>query len=107
MRDCLVCKERSKWPGHGTTVSSLWSVDDDATQTLMVEFYRRLWDKDHPLGSFSAAETQLEMLRRYNPREKQLIDRGRGLEPDTSPLNVNGRLSPKYWAAFELSGDWR
>src|SRR5262249_50869948 len=36
--------------GARTTITSLWSVDDAATQTLMVEFYKRLWDKDHPVG---------------------------------------------------------
>jgi len=94
--------------GARTTVSSLWSVDDAATQTLMTEFYKRLWDKEHPLGKLEALrQAQLEMLRRYDPRAKKLVDRGRGLELDTEPSDNNGHLSPKYWAAFELSGDWR
>jgi CHAT domain-containing protein len=95
--------------GARTTVSSLWSVDDAATQTMMIEFYSRLWDNEHPLGKLEALrQAQLEMLRRYDPRTKKLVDRGRGLEePDTSASNPGGRLSPKYWAAFDLSGDWR
>ena len=74
----------------------------------MTEFYKRLWDKVHPLGKLEALrQAQLEMLHHYDPRTKKLVDRGRGLELDTEPSDDNGRLSPKYWAAFELSGDWR
>ena len=74
----------------------------------MIEFYKRIWAQEHPLGKLEALrQAQLEMLHNYNPRTKKLVDRGRGLELDSEPLDNNGRLSPKYWAAFELSGDWR
>ncbi len=94
--------------GAKTTVTSLWSVDDGATQTLMTEFYKRLWNKDHVLGKLEALrQAQLEMLDRYDPHAQKLVDRGRGIELDTPVTDGNGRLSPRYWAAFELSGDWR
>jgi CHAT domain-containing protein len=99
--------------GARACVSSLWSVDDAATQCLMNEFYKRLWDKDHPVGKLEALrQAQLEMLRRYDPRAEKLVDRGRGIELDpasseTASNRGGDRLSPKYWAAFELSGDWR
>jgi CHAT domain-containing protein len=104
--------------GARTTVTSLWSVDDAATQTLMSEFYSRLWDRQHPLGKLAALrEAQLAMLQHYDPRTKQLVHRapdlGRGAVEVDSPAadadqtKTHGRLSPKYWAAFELSGDWR
>jgi len=94
--------------GARTTISSLWSVDDAATQTMMSQFYSKLWDKDQPLGKLEALhQAQLEMLRHYDPQTQKLVDRGRGLELDTLPSDNGGRLSPKYWAAFQLSGDWR
>ena len=75
---------------------------------MMNQFYKRLWDKDHPVGKLEALrQAQLEMIRRYDPRAEKLVDRGRGIDLDTRPLIPGHRLSPKYWAAFELSGDWR
>jgi hypothetical protein len=74
----------------------------------MVEFYKRLWDKEHPLVKLAAIQpVQLEMLHHYDPRAKKMVDQGRGLKLDSVPLCSNGGLSPKYWAASELSGDWR
>jgi len=92
--------------GARTTATSLWSVDDNATQTLMVEFYKRLWDKDYPLGKLEALrQAQLAMLHSYDPHSGKIANRG--LELDEAPTSTTERLSPRYWAAFELSGDWR
>ena len=94
--------------GARSCVSSLWSVDDAATQCIMNQFYKRLWDRDHPVGKLEALrQAQLEMIRRYDPRAQKLVDRGRGIDLDTTSVDTSHRLSPKYWAAFELSGDWR
>jgi hypothetical protein len=57
--------------GVRTTIASLWKVDDDATQALMVEFYRNLWEKK--LGKLeSLRQAQLTMLREYDPKTKRL-----------------------------------
>ncbi len=94
--------------GAQTTITSLWSVDDAATQTLMVEFYKRLWDKDHPMGKLEALrQAQLELLHHYDPRTAKLVEQSRGLDLGTETSATFAHLSPKYWAAFVLSGDWR
>lgn len=90
--------------GAKTAITSLWKVDDEATQVLMREFYSNLWGKK--LGKYeSLRQAQLRMLREYDPHAKKLVARGLDLPEgnDRGP----GRGSPFYWAAFVLSGDWR
>jgi CHAT domain-containing protein len=88
--------------GANTCVTSLWKVDEPATQVLMTEFYKNLWEKRlGRLDSLRAA--QLAMLRQYNPKEQKL--RGLDLAEDNTMRPKRG--SPHYWSAFVLSGDWR
>jgi len=73
--------------GVRTVVSSLWQVKDESTTTLMLSFYRNLWQRRQ--GKLEALRNaQLEMLAR-NRREHQ------------------GHALPRTWGAFVLSGDWR
>ena len=97
--------------GARSVVASLWKVEDDATLTLMTEFYTNFWQKK--MSKLDALrEAQLTMLRGYNPQTGELT---RCLGGKTVPLDPNkkaadsatARLSPRYWAAFQLSGDWR
>jgi CHAT domain-containing protein/Tfp pilus assembly protein PilF len=94
--------------GARTVVASLWKVDDRATQVLMQEFYANLWHKGH--GKLQALrEAQLAMLRHYDlqagtlrgPQERTRTD------PSKPARKAEERLSPFFWAAFVLSGDWR
>ncbi len=101
--------------GASSVVASLWKVDDQATVELMKLFYTNLLQRGTSRLD-AIREAQLTMLDRYDPQNGQL--RGLGSTPirrdpdktdsgtpDTS--NPKQRLSPRYWAAFQLSGDWR
>jgi CHAT domain-containing protein len=69
----------------------------------MERFYANLWQ-----GKMSRVEAlrqaQLWMLREAGTEGGAL--RGVTLDKEVES-NVDGRLSPYYWAAFALSGDWR
>jgi CHAT domain-containing protein len=85
--------------GAKSTVATLWKIPDKASQLLMTDFYENLWDPDKHLTKLEALrQAQLKMLREGADR---------GLEKADQPADANKRMLPFYWAAFELSGDWR
>jgi CHAT domain-containing protein len=84
--------------GAKTCITSLWKVDDTATQLLLIEFYKNLWEKKLPKLD-ALRDAQLVVLKRYDPVRKRLLG------PDV-PEGAE-HASPFYWAAFVLSGDWR
>jgi len=67
--------------GATTVLASLWSVGDESTKELMVEFYSKLASGMSKAEALQAAE--VKMLR--NPKFSR----------------------PLYWAPFVLMGDWR
>lgn len=96
--------------GARSCVSSLWKVDDSATQELMSRFYSNRWEKGQSKLD-ALRNAQLSLL---NTQDSQASSR-RGLGRDkvrvdstasSADQNVE-RLHPRYWAAFQLSGDWR
>lgn len=88
--------------GADTVITSLWTVDDLATQLLMVRFYDQLWQKSgDPISKLEAfRQSQLTLLRE-GPKRGFTAD-----EPEDKPAQPP-RTPPFYWAAFSISGDWR
>ncbi|MBY0232809.1 MAG: CHAT domain-containing protein [Gemmataceae bacterium] len=83
--------------GARSVVSSLWKVDDKATQQLMQEFSAHAWGKKVVSRAEALRAAQLSMLKHGASRGMRRKD-----DEDKSE-----RLPPYYWAAFVLSGDWR
>ena len=65
--------------GAKTVISTLWSVDDKATSVLSEGFYRHLKEGESKVKALQSA--QLEVMKDYP--------------------------APYYWAAFNLTGDWK
>jgi len=113
--------------GARAVVSSLWPVDDAATQALMGRFYGNLWEKK--LGKLEALrEAQLWMREHWgrppenaatgsDKEEKPTVE----AEPEDAATSDRGdrgtliaaekpapqQAPPLFWAGFVLSGEWR
>jgi CHAT domain-containing protein len=93
--------------GARTTIASLWKVSDEATEQLMARFHFHL-SKPGTTRLDALRSAQLEMLRNE-------LGKGNGTaaaanpEPRPTTVTTDSRQlqSPSYWAAFQLSGDWR
>ena len=70
----------------------------------MTRFYQNLWQKKMSrLEALVAAQRSMLDL---SLADRECL-RGLDLEPNQPRVDATDRLSPFYWAAFVLSGDWR
>jgi CHAT domain-containing protein/tetratricopeptide (TPR) repeat protein len=90
--------------GARTMVTSLWKIPDAATQALMTRFHRNLWDKK--MAKVEALRQAQLWLIKDGWKHPELDLRGGLVRPELKPREGD-QVSPFYWAAFVLSGDWR
>ena len=76
--------------GARSSLLALWEVNDEATSVFMQTFYKRL--------SNGASKADALALTQRDFRN--------GLIKSSNPTNFDWK-KPYFWAAFQLSGDWR
>lgn len=90
--------------GVSSVVASLWKVPDVATRDLMLRFYGNMWVRG--LGRLDALrEAQLWMATQAVARYRPMVAESERRVGETT--GADSQNDAFYWAAFQLSGDWR
>jgi CHAT domain-containing protein len=94
--------------GCKNVVASLWKVSDEATQALMVLFYRNLWEKKLDAAE-ALRQAQLALYRHPNAVAVALergVDFSESNLPkvEDRPAERAQRSPTAHWAAFTFSG---
>ena len=91
--------------GAQSVVASLWEVEDVTTSSLMGRFYENLLKRQEKQENLMSKLDALRQAQLWMLLENR--DRGMTRIDPPQPANELKRASPRHWAAFVLSGDWR
>ncbi len=89
------------YAGTPALMSSLWKVSDEATSLLMINFYEHLLTGQRPTKALQLAQLSLLGIQTDT---QNLINRGMSINQKSSNTKFN---HPFYWAAFQVTGDWK
>lgn len=95
--------------GAKTAVASLWSVSDEASAGLMIEFYEQLQGSQPTIKANALRQAQLAMLRGEITVEGDQLKLPNGshalpLDLSKEDNEIEDFSHPYYWAAFSLIG---
>jgi CHAT domain-containing protein len=91
--------------GAKSALASVWTVSDQATTGLMVEFYRQLQDASHKAAALQQA--QIALLRNQVWVEDGQLHWNNSsipLPPEISQSSSLDFSHPFYWSAFTMVG---
>ena len=92
------------YAGTPALMSSLWKVSDEATSLLMIKFYEHLLAGQRPTKALQLA--QLSLLGIKTDRQN-LKNRGISISRKSADTPHTQFNHPLYWAAFQVTGDWK
>lgn len=95
--------------GAKTAVASLWSVSDEASAGLMIEFYQQLQGRQSTIKAEALRRAQLAMIRgdiTVEGDQLKLLSERRQLPSELALGDdvIQDFSHPYYWAAFSLIG---
>lgn len=97
--------------GTPSILVSQWNVDDVITEYQMVAFYKSFLAGDSKARALREAQLKtialLEKTDSSDGKSSGVQDRGKAAPESAVPLPPSARANPRYWAAFQLIGEYK